>query len=224
MLPPGQQVSEDFPRFGLPPYANRFPANTDAPSVTVTDPNGVDMFLENALHGLQRTTVTADFHCVTTWSHVNNTWSGVRFRDFFEQHYLAKNQNSTAIKTVAFYAQDGYKTTLPLEDLLHDNVLLADTLDDSALTIKHGAPLRLVAPAHYGYKNLKHLERIVFHIDSPQLKRGIHKLLDHPRARVSREERGQIFPGWFLRILYRPMINSTRKSFQAALDKFQQSQ
>ena len=47
-----------------------------------------------------------------------------------------------------------------LEDALADDVLLADRLDGAPLDAKHGAPVRLVAPAHYGFINVKHLCRI----------------------------------------------------------------
>ena len=39
---------------------------------------------------------------------------------------------------------------------------MADHLDGQLLPIEHGAPLRLIAPAHYGYKSVKHLHRIEF--------------------------------------------------------------
>jgi hypothetical protein len=32
------------------------------------------------------------------------------------------------------------------------------------------------------------------------------RLLDHPRARVALEERGQFLPGWLLRYAFRPFI------------------
>jgi hypothetical protein len=33
--------------------------------------------------------------------------------------------------------------------------------------------------------------------------------LDHPRARVALEERGQFLPGWLLRYAFRPLIQPT---------------
>jgi DMSO/TMAO reductase YedYZ molybdopterin-dependent catalytic subunit len=40
------------------------------------------------------------------------------------------------------------------------------------LTVAHGAPLRLVAPAHYGYKSAKHLSRIEFWRDGKAVGRA----------------------------------------------------
>lgn len=83
----------------------------------------------------------------------------------------------------------------------------------------HGAPLRLVAPEHYGYKNLKHLKRIEFYATMPIVKRGMRAFLDHPRARVRKEERGRWVPGWILRYLYRPLISSGVKESREAMQK-----
>jgi len=120
-------------------------------------------------------------------------------------------------------AQDGYRTTLLLEDLLADDVLLADELNAKPLVIEHGAPLRLIAPRHYGYKSLKHLSMLEFWAPAPVVKHGPLALLDHPRARVALEERGQWSPGWILRRLYRPLIPGTVKAFRVGMLKYRQS-
>ena len=61
---------------------------------------------------------------------------------------------------VRFAGLDGHWSVMLLEDALADDVLLADHLDGAPLDAKHGAPVRLVAPAHYGFVNVKHLCRI----------------------------------------------------------------
>ena len=47
------------------------------------------------------------------------------------------------------------------------------------------------------------------------------RFMAHPRARVAAEERGQWFPGWLLRYLYRPLINPTAARFDEALQRHQ---
>jgi DMSO/TMAO reductase YedYZ molybdopterin-dependent catalytic subunit len=59
-------------------------------------------------------------------------------------------------------ALDGMRAGLPIADALADDVLLADTMDGAPLSAEHGAPLRLVAPAHVGYKSVKHVSAIDF--------------------------------------------------------------
>ena len=223
MVPPGQKVRADFPRFGLPPYANRFPDNTDTLAITIEINRAGKIEIEDALAGLPRTTLQADFHCVTTWTYPDAVWSGVKFVDFFNHHIKPRLNENCHLTGVVFCAQDGYKTSLPLEDCLDESVLLADTLSNQLLTIEHGAPLRLVTPEHYGYKNLKHIKRIEFYDTMPTLKRGFKAFLDHPRARVRKEERGRWLPGWLLRCLYRPMIAGTEKEFSEAMAKRRES-
>lgn len=217
MVPPGQKARADFPRFGLPPYASRFPSELDSRVIDVEINEQGVFAIDVASMDLPRSSVQADFHCVTTWSYIGLNWGGVRFVDFYRKHiYPLENMNDPIVGCVVC-AQDGYKTTLMLEDLLCDDVILADMLDDKPLTVEHGAPLRLVMPAHYGYKNLKHMTRIQFYARMPVIKRGLRAFLDHPRGRVKQEERGRWVPGWILRYVYRPLISSTVKEFRSAM-------
>lgn len=224
MLPPGQKERADFPRFGLSQFANRFPSNLADSSFEVHVDEHELLKFDLAAAEFPRCILEADFHCVTTWSYVGASWAGVRFIDFYEQHVrLAGNPSKNTDKPVTgavLYAQDGAKTTLPLEDLLRDNVLLADSLDGQPLSVEHGAPVRLIAPDHYGYKNLKHLRKIEFYTMMPVAKRGVMAFLDHPRARVTKEERGRWIPGWILRYLYRPLIGGAVKEFRQGMSNY----
>jgi DMSO/TMAO reductase YedYZ molybdopterin-dependent catalytic subunit len=84
-------------------------------------------------------------------------------------------------RLVVFCGQDGYRASMPLEDLLRGDVLLADRLNGLPLTLEHGAPIRLIAPAHYGYKNVKHLSRIEFHRNDRTYRPAGYRFMDHPR-------------------------------------------
>ncbi len=219
-LPPGQKTREDFPRFGLPQYANRFPTNTDLVKVEIGgDCNG--LLDSKAFNALPRLNQISDFHCVTTWTKQSLHWSGVKFKDIFESIISKTIDEPSSLSFVVLKAQDGYKTGMLLEDLLKNDVLLADTLNGEKLNIAHGAPVRLVAPAHYGYKNLKHLYRLEFYKEPVAVKQGYLSFMDHPRARVEKEERATGGPGWFFRYLYQPLIKSTVKQFANALEKHQ---
>jgi DMSO/TMAO reductase YedYZ molybdopterin-dependent catalytic subunit len=104
-----------------------------------------------------------------------------------------------------------------LTDLLNPDVLLADTLNGRPLCVEHGAPLRLVAPKHYGYKSVKHLCRMEFKAENTGYRVSGFKFMDHPRARVALEERGRLVPGWLLRYLYRPLVPGTVARFSKAM-------
>ena len=216
-LPPGQYVTADFPRFGLPRFANRFPKNVNEIALQLLGDVERSLFVSTELGVLPRVEQVSDFHCVTTWSCRSLCWSGFRFSDFYEQIVVPGARPRPNARFVVLRSQDGYRSSLPLDDLLANDVLLADTLNGRPLTIEHGAPLRLIAPSHYGYKNVKHLSRVEFWRDDRTYRPAALRFMDHPRARVAFEERGKGVPGPILRYLYRPLVRPTISRFRRAI-------
>ncbi len=211
----------DFPRFGLTQFASRFPSQTIRPTLQVIGVVDSELSLDDPLQQLPRIEQTSDFHCVTTWSRRSLCWGGVRFADFFERVVKPQARPNAAATLVALRGQDGAYTAMLLEDLLSSDVLLADTLDGAPLSVDHGAPLRLIAPQHYGYKSIKHLARIEFRLPSSGYRVSALTFMDHPRARVAKEERGRYFPGWLLRYAYRPLVRRTVALFRKASLEYQ---
>ena len=217
-LPPGQWKLDEFPRFGLSKYAKRYQTEFAPLHLTIQgEINQGCAFKTEDLQQLNRVDQVSDFHCVTTWSVTDLQWSGYRFRDFFEQLLQPQAQPKDNALWLILRSQDGFRARLPLQDLLADDVLLADRLNGEPLTAKHGAPLRLVAPAHYGYKNVKHLKSIEFCLDETTFKPTAFAFMDHPRARVAEEERGRKVSGRILRILYKPLVKPTIRQFKKAM-------
>lgn len=133
------------------------------------------------------------------------------FSDFYEQVVLPRAGPRADCAYVVLRGLDGFRTSLPLTDALAPDVLLADRLDDAALTLEHGAPLRLIAPAHYAYKSVKHLAAIELR------QTGVRSLAgpgEHPRGRVDLEQRGQGLPGWAYRQLWRAVLPAYGRWFQ----------
>ncbi|MGI5129266.1 molybdopterin-dependent oxidoreductase [Pseudonocardia sp. CA-107938] len=201
-LPPGQHRRRDFPRFGMPQLAP--PAVPDRPILTVA--GAVEDDLHLPLTELDRTIPrierVADLHCVATWTATGLKWSGVSFRQFWEQVVEPRCKPAGAVAIIARGA-DGGRAVLDLRDALADDVMLADRLDGEPLDALHGAPLRLVSPGQYGYKNIKHLRTIEVCDTFPRLG---YKGMEHPRARVDREERHPRFAGPLLRLPYRATV------------------
>lgn len=216
-LPPGQRVRPDFPRFGIVAFARqRLPAT----EVRIEIAGAIEqpiVLTAVELAALPRVTQRADFHCAAGWSHLAVEWSGVRFKDVWQQLILPQTRPTSQIQLIVLRCRDRYRTALPLADLLAAEVLLADRLNGQPLTVEHGAPIRLVAPAHYGYKNAKHLSRLELRTDEIGYRAQV-RLLDHPRARVAREERGQFLPGWILRYAFRPFIEPIVRAIKASGD------
>jgi DMSO/TMAO reductase YedYZ molybdopterin-dependent catalytic subunit len=164
---------------------------------------------------LRRTQIVADFHCVTTWSAQNLVWTGYLFRDFYEQLLRPRLPALDALEFVEFKGLDGYAVCVKLEDLLGHDVLLADCLGSEPLSIEHGAPVRLVVPALYGYKNVKHLSVVKLR---SRYRRSLveRQTRAHPRGRVALEERGRGLPGPVYRVMYRALLPVTLWYYERA--------
>ena len=216
-LPAGQREIKTFPRFGLMPFADRFPSATRIPTVHIGGDVATPVNVSTDFQQASRVEQCSDFHCVTTWTYRGLRWGGIRFQDFYQQVVVPRAGPSADATFVVLRGQDGARASLPLEDLLAHDVLLADRLNDEPLSIAHGAPLRLVAPAHYGYKSVKHVHDIEFWRDSRKFRPVGFRFMVHPRARVAHEERGRWIPGWVLRYLYRPLIHPTTSRFERSM-------
>jgi len=103
------------------------------------------------------TVSVSDFHCVTGWSVLDNKWQGVAFKTIFD---LVKPKPNAHFVTIV--AEGGYTTSLPLQDLMDTDVLLAYKLNDKPLEPEHGGPLRLVVPKKYAYKSAKWVRKLRF--------------------------------------------------------------
>lgn len=103
---------------------------------------------------LPRVQVFADFHCVTRWSRLDNTWEGVSVRHLLE---LAGGPKPEAQFVVAHCYDHGFTTNLPLADFLSDDALVATHHDGEPLTLEHGWPARLIVPQLYAWKSAKWL-------------------------------------------------------------------
>ena len=108
------------------------------------------------LKSLPRVEQVSTFHCVTGWTVKNVRWGGVRLGEV-----LALAQPKDVAHAIEFVSMEKpYVDYLTLEQAgLHD-VMLAYEMDGKPLSRAHGAPLRLIIPEMYGYKNVKWLNGI----------------------------------------------------------------
>lgn len=209
-LPPGQ-VAATLRRFGLPQFARIHPQPATDPVVTVTGAvaRPVQLPLDDLLAPGRREEQRSDLHCVTTWSARDLRWEGVPFRAVHEALATRVGVARTA-GWVTFTGLDGYRACLRLDDALTDGVLLADRLAGAPLTAEHGAPLRLVAPAQYGYKSVKHVCAIEYRRDYDP---GPARFAAHPRGRVADEERSRYLPGPLWRPIWRRLLPGVRRRY-----------
>jgi DMSO/TMAO reductase YedYZ molybdopterin-dependent catalytic subunit len=99
--------------------------------------------------------------CVEGWSAIGK-WKGARVGALLHQA-----RPSQAAKYVVFHCADSleedgdpYYESIDMEDAYHEQTLLAYELNDAALPIANGAPLRLRVERQLGYKMAKYVMRI----------------------------------------------------------------
>ena len=97
-------------------------------------------------------TVGADFHCVTQWSALDNTWEGVPFSEVIKLVRVKPTANH-----VMAHCYGSYTTNLHLDLLLEEDCLLAHKHNGQPLPRDHGWPVRLLVPKRYGWKSAKWL-------------------------------------------------------------------
>ena len=127
----------------------------------------VDGLVEQAVGGITYADITAmpmhrqtlTMQCIGNWIGGplvgNAEWGGTSLTNVLD---LA-GVRGAAIR-VKFESIDGYSTSIPLDRALRDEVILAWEMNGEPLPSKHGFPLRLINPGHYGQKMPKWITRI----------------------------------------------------------------
>lgn len=83
-------------------------------------------------------------------------WQGVTLKTLLDLHGGAKPEATH----VAFYSVDGYTVSLPLQEVLEADALLAWRMNGAEVPQRHGYPLRVLIPGRYGEENPKWLTRV----------------------------------------------------------------
>ncbi|MGV9803561.1 sulfite oxidase-like oxidoreductase [Mycobacterium sp. NPDC003449] len=150
-LPPGQHLTTDFPVLQTGPTPH---IDLDNWRFTIRNEIGTEhAWTWGQLKRVPRQRLTADIHCVTTWSKLDTKWEGVSLDSLFE-----------SIETTAEFAligsYGGYTTNIPLPDLLGGKAWIVDGYQGAPLPAAHGGPARLLVPHLYFWKSVKWVRSI----------------------------------------------------------------
>ena len=109
--------------------------------------------------------------CVEGWSAIA-WWAGLRFDDLIRAHPPISRAKwvrvESSVNLDASGNPDPYYVSIDLATARHPQTLLATHLNGQALTVEHGAPLRLVAPVKLGLKNVKAITRLTYVAEEPR--------------------------------------------------------
>jgi DMSO/TMAO reductase YedYZ molybdopterin-dependent catalytic subunit len=157
-VPPGQFLTDRFPvlTYGTTPHYDNL--------------HGWDLHIFGLVEAEQRfswgdlmsmptNTETVDIHCVTRWSKLDTTWTGIPWRQFVGQ--LSVKPEATHVMV---HCEQGYTTNISLEILDDADTMLAYLYEDNPLEPDHGYPMRLLVPKKYFWKSAKWIRGFEFMI------------------------------------------------------------
>jgi DMSO/TMAO reductase YedYZ molybdopterin-dependent catalytic subunit len=154
-VPPGQYLTEKFPVLTHGPTPKVDPARWQFRIFGLVAEDILWTYEE--FMALPQVDLTSDFHCVTRWSQLDNTWTGVPITEIVTRIGIRREA-----KYVMVHAYGGYTTNLPLVDLLSEDVIFAHSRNGEPLSADHGWPLRLIVPKLYAWKSAKWVNALEF--------------------------------------------------------------
>jgi DMSO/TMAO reductase YedYZ molybdopterin-dependent catalytic subunit len=109
--------------------------------------------------------------CVEGWSAIA-WWAGLRFDDVLRAYPPMAQAKWARVESSVNLGPRGnpdpYFVSLDLPTARHPQTLLATHFNGHALTVYHGAPLRLLVPVKLGLKNVKAITRITYTAEEPK--------------------------------------------------------
>src|SRR3954463_8929594 len=156
-VPPGQHVVGDFPVLSYGPTPH---TPLDQWSFQITGAMGEPMIWSwEEFRALPTDTITRDIHCVTSWSKLGTSWTGVSVDTLLE------GVDTDGADAGAWWGGD-YPTHLQLEDLTGGKAWVVHTFEGQPLDPEHGGPARLLVPHLYFGKSAKWVRGLALTIDN----------------------------------------------------------
>jgi DMSO/TMAO reductase YedYZ molybdopterin-dependent catalytic subunit len=151
-VPPGQHVVTDFPVLSAGPTPH---APLDEWSLEIEgEIDEPRRWTWDEFRALATETFTTDIHCVTSWSKLGTSWTGVSLDTLLDGV-------ETEAEFLLAISDGGYDTNLPLEDVMGGKAWVAFDFDGAPLEPQHGGPARLLVPHLYFWKSAKWVRRLV---------------------------------------------------------------
>jgi DMSO/TMAO reductase YedYZ molybdopterin-dependent catalytic subunit len=123
-------------------------------SITGLVANSTRYTYDEVLSRYQQYKKVVTLDCVEGWS-VTILWEGVLVKDLLAEAGPLENA-----KVLIFHAYDGYTTSLPVDYIMDNNILMAYKMNDVILPPERGFPFQLVAESKWGYKWIKWITAI----------------------------------------------------------------
>ncbi|CAN5437088.1 sulfite oxidase-like oxidoreductase [soil metagenome] len=153
--PPGQVLTAKWPvlHYGKVPKVDPRAADWRLKIFGLVD-NEYELTYDE-IRAMPAVDVVCDMHCVTHWSRLDNTFTGVPMKTIIE-----RAKPKTAARYVMCHSEAGFTTNVPLADFTGDDCILAYQWEGRDLEPDHGYPLRGLVPRLYLWKSAKWIRGI----------------------------------------------------------------
>jgi len=116
--------------------------------------NTMEYTYDDVIEDHQHYEKVVTLYCVEGWD-ATILWEGILVKDL-----LTEAKVEPTAKIVIFHAYDGYSTSLPLDYIIDNDIIIAYEMNGVVLPPERGFPFQLVAESKYGYKWIKWITRI----------------------------------------------------------------
>jgi len=116
--------------------------------------NPVEYSYDELIDSNQHYKKVITLYCVQGWE-VTILWEGLLVSDL-----LAEAAVLPEAQVIIFHAYDGYTTSLPLDYIIDNDILLAHKMNGLILPPERGFPFELAAESRWGYKWIKWVTEI----------------------------------------------------------------
>jgi len=145
-VPPGQYVTPDYPVLSAGPTPHTPLEQWDFSILgEVDEPRS---WTWEEFQALPSEEIKTDIHCVTKWSKLDTHWQGVSLDTLLEGM-------ETSAEYALQFAEGGYTTNTPLEDLTGGRAWIVYGYEGEPLPAEHGGPARMLIPHLYFWKSAK---------------------------------------------------------------------
>jgi DMSO/TMAO reductase YedYZ molybdopterin-dependent catalytic subunit len=157
-IPPGQHLTSDFPVLSAGPTPH---TPLDEWTFSIVDGEEVRSWTWEEFTALPTEAITADIHCVTSWSKLDTAWQGVSVDTLLD---LVEHDSPYVLA----FCDGGYTTNLAIEDLTDGKAWVVTEHEGEPLPRQHGGPARMLIPHLYFWKSAKWVQglRVMDH-DEP---------------------------------------------------------
>ena len=155
-VPPGQYVVDDFPVLSAGPTPH---TSLDDWSFAIDGAGDRPVSWSwQELTALPSETFTVDIHCVTKWSKLGTSWTGVAVDTLLDGI-------DTEADYLTAWSDGGYTTNLALDDVTDRQGWVVWAFDGEPLEPEHGGPARLLVPHLYFWKSAKWVRGLTLTVD-----------------------------------------------------------